>query len=1414
MDLLGKMVQGTGCAVDGTVAAQNPLSRAMDSVMQARGGPARSRHAPGPQPGYVGDMQAQMQRQNFARGADAQLLQGFEQEAMHRSRMEAAFRANEMQQHQPMAMMHPHQAAFEAAFEESQHAARFGGPMHHQHHHHHPPPPPFMQQQQRPHTQEAWVDDFQSLHMDDAWQSAGKSHQELAWEETKAPAPTSHQALQQNYTQQFEEASEQVAQDHARQLETRSASSEMARTMSQNPDPKWQQSEFLQFMHKVGAGELELDEEKNAVVGDVPRNEGALEGAWGESETDVRANRDQFEASWQQSGSSMESAFAAAAGVPQHGMEGAWGDARAAPGASATASALDGAWGDSHTAEEKAFEDAWGEGDNLEALWEKAMADARTTDPFEDAWDTVDESNEYTYKAENPFLEASENFAKGVAFFESGRLSEAILAFEAEVQQHPENSEAWRMLGECHAENDEDKSAIVCLERAVEEDPYNLSALLGLGVSNVNELNPQGALKNLKAWVQHNPKFHGLEIQLDEYSDGSLMDEVMQLMLQARAHDPNDSDVHVVLGVLYNVSKDYDAAATSFHVAAQERPLEYALWNKLGATLANSSRSTEAIPSYHRALELKPRYARGWLNLGISHANLGNYEEATKCYLQALSLNQRAEHIWSYLRICFTCMERFDLVKVADTRDVSLFRDEFKLLDLLRILKRRSFDERHIHPNQLARSHLPVAVMPGDAVLSPASRLRALERKRFHEDRKGRIPVMDADTLRELCLENDGYETPELNDNLYAHFQGFQRIAGLEPYANLKALWLESNGLTRIENLTPLTSLRCLYLNKNLIERVEGLESLRELNTLDLSDNRIGSLSGLAHLPVLSSLNLSRNLLAASSDVQELALCAQLTNVDLSHNRIEDPAVLAVLQKVPQLRALRLTGNAVVSTTKCFRKTYIASLPQLAFLDRPIFPMERAAVAAWQAGGTEAELAAKRSFVDRENDERRRTLQEFRDWQAQVREKRIRELDAERALKDPQLRDVQENTPTNGGCCSVDAQQADGSDAIRAGLDAIDLKGFCGLTEEQYARLGPADRAKWDERIERAQADSVAERRQVLGDGVCEPIGASFWAAASEVACEKASPATASTPTKATAASSDESKVVGRDDAVAEPPVCAQETEEDAACVPPDAHGPRETATSWSALATVDESGSGRSVAEDDARDGESDSASSTPSVVESATPFASLPPPPAPTSVSSRALQAAIEVAPPLAPRLSPVVAEPSTAAPTARTAPAAAPPTRVLARDPTHFSRQVGDTRESWAQFEQRARQAPFLHRPLALPSVHSVRHWKRPPRLWYSTNSERELTLAIVIEDSDESDHDERDGDVERVASSCVTLPPPAPTVGMPLHALTREQILHEMRAAGGVQSSLMATNTVAKEHERTRAGGSVTDVAALD
>lgn len=62
------------------------------------------------------------------------------------------------------------------------------------------------------------------------------------------------------------------------------------------------------------------------------------------------------------------------------------------------------------------------------------------------------------------------------------------------------------------------------------------------------------------------------------------------------------------------------------------------LHNRLGATLANSGRSNEAISHYHKALSLHPNFVRALFNLGISYINLAQYPLAAQHILSAIRL--------------------------------------------------------------------------------------------------------------------------------------------------------------------------------------------------------------------------------------------------------------------------------------------------------------------------------------------------------------------------------------------------------------------------------------------------------------------------------------------------------------------------------------------------------------------------------------------------------------------------------------------------------------------------------------------------------------------------------------------------------------------------------------------------------
>jgi len=208
----------------------------------------------------------------------------------------------------------------------------------------------------------------------------------------------------------------------------------------------------------------------------------------------------------------------------------------------------------------------------MEALaeaWNQAEASAKV----EEEWGVENRLEEYSYSdSERTQRDATDPMADGIRHFNAGELTQAISCFEEEVRRNVDNAEGWRYLGKCHCEGDEDAKAIVCLEHSVERDPYCLDALLTLGVSYVNEMDLDRALKNLKAWVVNNPTFCGLDIESGVDFTGDKLREVEDILKSALKFSPGDPDVLECLGVLHNVSKNYNDAVECLEKALIARP--------------------------------------------------------------------------------------------------------------------------------------------------------------------------------------------------------------------------------------------------------------------------------------------------------------------------------------------------------------------------------------------------------------------------------------------------------------------------------------------------------------------------------------------------------------------------------------------------------------------------------------------------------------------------------------------------------------------------------------------------------------------------------------------------------------------------------------------------------------------------
>lgn len=159
----------------------------------------------------------------------------------------------------------------------------------------------------------------------------------------------------------------------------------------------------------------------------------------------------------------------------------------------------------------------------------------------------------------------------------------------------------------------------------------------------------------------------------------------------------------------------------------------------------------------------------------------------------------------------------------------------------------------------------------------------------------------------------------------------------------------------------------------------------------DVSENRLTRTDGLDALPQLSNLNIAKNALSTADSIENLTGCKQLTSVNFSHNELESEDVITTLSRILSLLSITMTGNPIAANVSNFRKKAIVAVKTLRYLDRPIFDMERASAEAWSTGGRDAERLVKLEWQTKKREEERKGMQDFRDWQQEIRDRTFEE---------------------------------------------------------------------------------------------------------------------------------------------------------------------------------------------------------------------------------------------------------------------------------------------------------------------------------------------------------------------------------------------------------------------------------------
>lgn len=129
----------------------------------------------------------------------------------------------------------------------------------------------------------------------------------------------------------------------------------------------------------------------------------------------------------------------------------------------------------------------------------------------------------------------------------------------------------------------------------------------------------------------------------------------------AIAGQPQDSELHIQLGMAYFEAARLEDARAAFHQALALNPTAAAAYNGIGRICYHTGPPAAAVTAYEQAIALDPHFIAPFYGLGILYsAKLGDYAQAVAAFQRGLQHNPENAFLTASLGSTYARMGRID----------------------------------------------------------------------------------------------------------------------------------------------------------------------------------------------------------------------------------------------------------------------------------------------------------------------------------------------------------------------------------------------------------------------------------------------------------------------------------------------------------------------------------------------------------------------------------------------------------------------------------------------------------------------------------------------------------------------------------------------------------------------------------